>query len=142
MGTVPVSHTGMIRDGKIKHLSYFVDIEDLKDAPLGEVTRLAEEYFLEILKVIEQCYRDYWVYVDPRAIFTEKGLALLGWSIEDIEEAAGFPRGYTDVSNDGDDKNFQRLRLLQREVQGDEMMEQYFSKYGLLTSDNPSSKLD
>jgi len=142
VGAVPVDHTGTMRDGKIKHLSYFVDIEGLKDAPPGEVTRLAKEYFLEILRVIEQCYRDFWIYVDPRAIFTEKGLALLGWSIEDIEEAAGFPRGYTDVPYDGNDKNFQRLRLLRREFQGDEMMEQYFSKYGFQASANPSFNSD
>lgn len=136
VGEVPVGHTGTMRDGKIKHLSYFVDIDGLKDAPAGEVIRLAEEYFLEILKVVESCYRDFWVYVDPRAIFTEEGLALLGWSIEDIEEAGGLLRGYTDIPYEGDDKNFQRLCLLRREFEGDEMMEQYFSKYQLNSTAN------
>lgn len=103
----------------------------MKDAPVGEVTKLAEEYFVEVLKVVENCYRDFWVYADPRAIFTEEGLELLGWVIEDIEEAVGLPRGYTDIPYHEEDKNFQRLRLLAREFQGDEMMEQYFVKYGL-----------
>ena len=136
VGEIPVGHTGTMRDGKIKHLSYFVDIDDLKDAPAGEVTKLAEEYFVEVLKVVEGCYRNFWMYADPRAIFTEKGLELLGWVIEDIEEAAGLPRGYTDVPYDGEDKIFQRLRLLAREFQGDEMMEQYFVKYGLQSTVN------
>lgn len=131
VGAVPVEHTGTMRDGEIKHLSYFVDIEGLKDSPSGEVTRLAKEYFLEVLKVIERCYRDYSVYIDPRAIFTPAGLASLGWSIEDIEEAAGLPRGWTDIPYESEDKDFQRLRLLAREFQGDEMMEQYFYKYNL-----------
>ncbi|HAT7998539.1 TPA: hypothetical protein GF082_03445 [Citrobacter braakii] len=131
VGDIPVGHTGTIREGKLKHVSYFVDSDDLKDAPVGEVIKLAEEYFVEVLKVVENCYRDFWVYADPRAIFTEEGLELLGWVIEDIEEAAGLPRGYTDIPYHEEDKNFQRLRLLAREFQGDEMMEQYFVKYGL-----------
>jgi hypothetical protein len=131
VGIVPVGHTGTMRDGKVKHLSFFVHVDDLKSTPPGEVTRLAKEYFVEVLKIIESCYREFWVYTDPRAIFTKEGLSILGWTIEDIEEAAGLPRGYTDVPYDGDDKEYQRLRLLAREFQGDEMMEQYFTKYNL-----------
>lgn len=131
VGETPVGHTGTMRNGEVKHLSYFVDIAGLEKAPAGEVTRLAEEYFVEVLKVIERCYRDFWAYVDPRAIFTEKGLAVLGWTIEDIEESVGLPRGWTDVPYEGEDKSLQRLQLLQREFGGDEMMEQYFQKYGV-----------
>ena len=134
VGEIPVGHTGTMRNGEVKHLSYFIDIEGLEKAPTGEETRLAEEYFIDILKVVERCYRDFWVYVDPRAIFTEKGLRILGWTIEDIEEAAGLPKGYTDIPYDADDKNFQRLRLLHREFGGDEMMEQYFAKYNIPSS--------
>lgn len=136
VGEVPVGHTGTIRDGKIKHVSFFMDIDSLKGAPPGEVTRLAKEYFLEILKVVESCYRDYWVYVDPRALFTIEGLSQLGWTIEDIEECGGLPRGYTDVPYEGSDKDIQRLRLLSREFQGDELMEQYFEKYGFENTAN------
>lgn len=136
VGEIPVGHTGTIRKGQVKHLSYFVDIDDLKDAPAGEVTKLAEKYFVAVLKVVDACYRDFWMYADPRAIFTEEGLELLGWVIEDIEEAAGLTRGYTDITYDGEDKNHQRLRLLAREFQGGEMMEQYFEKYGLETTVN------
>lgn len=131
VGQVPVGHTGTIRNGKIEHFSFFIDIDDLKNAPNGEVINLAEDYFVEVLRVVESCYRDFWVYTDPRAIFTEDGLKLLGWVIEDIEEAVGLPRGYTDIPYDNKDKNLQRLRLLAREFQGDEMMEQYFMKYEL-----------
>lgn len=129
VGNVPISHTGTFEFGKTRHLSYFVDIDELKNSPDGEVVYLSRQYFLQILTIIEQCYRDFWVYVDPRAIFTENGLSMLGWTIEDIEEAAGIPRGWTDIPYDGDDKNFQRLRLLSRQFGGDEMMEEYFTKY-------------
>lgn len=136
VGEVPVGHTGTMRDGKIQHVSFFMNIDSLKEAPAGEVTRLAKEYFLEILKVVESCYRDYWIYVDPRALFTTEGLSKLGWTIEDIEDCGGLPRGYTDVPYDSEDKEIQRLRLLSREFQDDEMMEQYFEKYGFENTAN------
>lgn len=131
VGNVPISHSGTLQLGKVRHLAYFIDIEELKNSPEGEVVALSHEYFVQILKIVEQCYRDFWVYVDPRAIFTEKGLNLLGWTVEDIEEAAGLPRGWTDVPYTGDDKTFQRLRLLARQFAGDELMEAYFTKYGI-----------
>lgn len=132
VGEVPVGHTGSMSGGKFKHFSFFVDIDSLKNAPPGEITELAKQYFTEILKVIKCCYRDYWEYVDPRALFTLEGLAKLGWSIEDIEECVGLPRGWTDIKWDGDDKDIQRLKALSREYQGDEIMEQYFVKYKLI----------
>ena len=69
----------------------------------------------------------------------KKGLSALGWTIEDIEESVGLPRGWTDVPYQSNDKTFQRLRLLQRQFGGDGMMEQYFVKYGLPPS---SRRLD
>jgi len=131
VGTVPVGHTGMMRDGEIIHLSYFVSVEELKDAPNGEVTKLATQYFKSILSLVKKCYEDFWAYVDPRAIFTEKGLDFLGWTIEDIEESVGLPRGWTDITGNPNENRTERLALLQREYQGDEMMEDYFSKYEL-----------
>ncbi|MGW8391476.1 hypothetical protein [Pseudoduganella sp. HUAS MS19] len=129
VGEMPVRHAGAMRFGKLRSMSHFVDVDGLRNSPDGEVISLAETYFTDILKVIESCYRDYWAYIDPRAIFTEKGLEILGWTIEDIEEAFGLPRGWTDIPYEGDDKNFQRLRLLERQFGGDEQLEQYFDKY-------------
>lgn len=133
VGNIPISHSGILKFGKIRHLSYFVDVEELKNSPDGEVINLSQQYFIQIITIIERCYRDFWVYVDPRAIFTEEGLHLLGWTIEDVEEAGGLPRGWTDIPYEGTDKNFQRLRLLSRELCGDEMMEKYFDKYKIGT---------
>ncbi len=133
VGDVPLGHSGSMEYGKLKHFSFFSDTDNLKNAPEGEVTHLAEIYFTDVLKVVERCYRDFWIYADPRAIFTEQGLKLLGWVIEDIEEAGGLHRGYTDIPYEGEDKNLQRLRMLAREFQGDEMMEQYFAKYDLVS---------
>ena len=131
VGVVPLHHTGSMRSGQVEHYSFFVNIEGLKKAPEGEVVLLAQDYLVEVLTIVEKCYRDFWAYVDPRAVFTEKGLAILGWSIEDLEEAVGLPRGWTDVPYEADDKNYQRLRMLQRQHGGDELMEKFFEKYGV-----------
>ena len=131
VGDAPVRHAGAIRFGKLRSSAHFIDVEGLKGAPDGEVLQLSERYLIEILKVIHLCFKDYWQYIDPSAIFTERGLSLLGWSIEDIEEAFGLPRGWTDVPYNGSDKNFQRLRLLRRQFGGDDLMGEFFEKYGL-----------
>lgn len=131
VGDAPVRHSGAIRFGKLRSGAHFIDVEGLKGAPDGEILQLSEQYLIEILKVIHLCYRDFWQYIDPSAIFTERGLSLLGWSIEDIEEAFGLPRGWTDVPYNGSDKVFQRLRLLQRQFGGNDSMAKFFEKYGL-----------
>lgn len=134
VGSVPISHAGTMQNGEVKHYSFFIDIKELKNTPIGEIRSLATEYFLTILNLTGQCYRDFSIYTDPRALFTPEGLASLNWTIEDIEEAVGLPRGYTDVEWDGDDKDCQRLKQLQKEFQGDELMEQYFEKYNIFKS--------
>jgi hypothetical protein len=134
IGHTPVEHSGSLVSGEFEEYSYFIEVEGLEKAPEGEVTRLSEEYFIAILKVIERCYREFAVYADPRALFTEQGLSVIGWEIEDIEEAVGLPRGWTDIPYDSEDKNIQRLKLLRRDFGGDEMMEQYFSKYDIPSS--------
>jgi hypothetical protein len=130
VGEVPVAHEGWTHNGKFEKFSYFIDSKALGEAPAGDVMKLSKEYFVLILRLVESCYRHYRIYVDPRMLFTSDGLNALGWTIEDLEEAVGIPRGWTDVPYEGDDKEYQRLRLLSRQFQGDEVMEQYFLKYG------------
>ena len=130
VGDAPIGYSGTFLNNEMQHHYYFVDNDKLKNVPPGNIINLANEYFMCILKVIEHCYRDYWVYVDPRALFTQEGLEKLGWTIEDVEEAGGFPRGWTHIKNyDGDDLDDQRLKALRRDIQGDEILEAIFKKY-------------
>ncbi len=126
----PVGFTGKMRNGVIRHHAFFWDYKNNEYRPIGDVVDLSKEYLITLLEITYECYRDFSVYVDPRAIFTKQGLAKLGWCIEDIEEAVGLPRGFTDIQN-GVNNDDERLKLLQRDYQGDEVMEQYFDKYGL-----------
>lgn len=103
---------------------------DIKEIPPGEIINLCVEYFCSILIVLEKFYRDFDVYVDPRVLFTQRGLHALGWSIEDLEEYLGFPRGWTNIPLDGNDKDEQRLNALRR-YGFDEELEEFLLKYGI-----------
>ncbi len=81
-----------------------------------------------VLEILRECYLDYRAYVDPRAIFTVEGMSQLGWSVEDLEESLGFPRGWTDVPLPKGEKISARLELLSRHG-GDELMDAFFEKY-------------
>lgn len=128
VGSVPVASSGSIVYGNFFSDTEFVPIPEIKEVPVGNVIKLAESYLIDVLEVLKECYHNFSAYVDPRAIFTTDGLSVLGWSIEDLEEALGFPRGYTDVEFEDGEKDKNRLKALSR-YGGDEEMEQYFEKY-------------
>jgi len=128
VGGIPITHSGFMQDGLISASQVFVPIPDFKEVPEGEVTDLCQKYFVEVLNIIAECYRDFDVYADPRIIFTRRGLDKLGWTIEDLEESLGFPRGWTDVDWDKDHKDAKRLKVLSR-YGGDELLEIFLEKY-------------
>lgn len=128
VGSTPIYHSGSMHHGSLEFNQCFIPINDLANSPEGEVATLSEEYLKTILQVIKACYRDYKAYVDPRELFTTQGLSELGWSIEDLEESLGFPRGWTDISSDDPNIDKERLKVLSR-YGGDEEMEKYFEKY-------------
>lgn len=130
VGDVPLHFSGIMRDGKIESYVQFEPTHKFNEVPVSDVRDASHVYLCIILEVIYECYQDYAVYVDPRALFTKEGLAVLGWTIEDVEEALGIPRGYTDIPWDGEDKDGERLKMLSR-YGGDEEMEQYFEKYNI-----------
>jgi len=128
VGSVPMASSGSILNGVFFNDTEFVPIPEIKMVPVGNVVKLAELYLIDVLIVLKECYRDFSVYVDPRVIFTLDGLIELGWSVEDLEEALGFERGYTNVDFEGERNEVHRLKVLSR-YGGDEEMEKYFKKY-------------
>jgi len=128
IGGIPISHSGFMQDGLIYASRVFLPTSDLKKVPEGEVIELCYKYFFEVLCVIGECYRDFDIYTDPRVIFTPQGLNKIGWTIEDLEETLGFPRGWTDGDWESNDKDEQRLKALSR-YGGDELLEVFLEKY-------------
>jgi hypothetical protein len=131
VGSAPIMHTGTMKNGKAKRYALFFPSKHLEYIPPGDIVSLAKEHYIYILKIIKQCYEDYAEYVDPRVIFTVDGLSKLGWSIEDLEESCGLPKGWTDINENMPNKSQERLNVLKREFQKEEEMEYYFKKYNL-----------
>lgn len=128
VGGAPISHFGSSMGGEMYWGLEFIPTRDFDQVPVGDVTQLSDKYFKMLLELLRECYSDYWAYVDPRAVFTQRGLETLGWTVEDVEHALGFPRGYTNVPWPEDQKLDERLRALSR-YGGDELMEAFFEKY-------------
>lgn len=130
-GLMPIFHSGYCAQGEIRAFQNFYispAISEVKDIPIPSVTEACEMYLKQLLIIISECYLDFSAYINPNTMFTEKGLEVIGWSIEDLEEILGFPKGYTDVPWDGDYKNDQRLKALRR-YGGDDIVSEYFEKY-------------
>lgn len=130
VGDIPIFQMGKFKNSTLDHIAYFIPSLDFPEVPNDDIVSISQKYFCEILFIVFELYRDYSAYVDPRAIFSLNGLSRLNWTIEDLEEALGFPRGWTDVSFEGADESEQRLAALRREG-GDEEMEHYFIKYNI-----------
>ena len=40
------------------------------------------------MTIVAECYKDFDIYIDPRVLFTERGISGLNWTVEDVEELA------------------------------------------------------
>lgn len=133
-GILPIAKKRSITEGEFYPTDQFFLPPNLsfKDIPEGTVLELSKKCFIEVLEVVGECYKDFDVYIDPRVLFTERGMQALNWSVEDVEEFVGFPRGFTDM--DYEDEEFSnseiRLRSLGR-YGGEEDLQYYLDKYFL-----------
>ncbi len=140
VGGAPLFHSGWSRNGKFEWFTEFTPTPDFEEVPSGDVIALSEAYFRLLLEILQECYADYWAYIDPRAIFTVEGLRILGWTVEDVEEAVGFPRGWTDIPWPKEEKVSARLHVLSR-CGGDELMDAFFKKYSIGSRCEPTEQL-
>jgi hypothetical protein len=69
-----------------------------------------------LCELVRDCYGTFGLVVDPDQIYTAEGLAAKGWTLEDVEEQLGFPRGWTNWGPDGAEKDAARLGALRRQV--------------------------
>jgi len=131
-GIIPIIKKGSLFDGIFyEDTEFYVPTDsEIKEVPTGNVVQLSEKCLIEVLSVVGDCYKDFDVYIDPRILFSKRALGLLNWSIEDLEESLGFPKGYTDMDFEDENlDNFEiRLSLLKR-YGGDETLQVYLDKY-------------
>ena len=97
--------------GKSKEKHYFqvFSSKQLEYVPEEDVLTCCKEYYKTLLIVVLDCYKVFGYQIDPELYFTCENLIKTNKTIEDFEEQAGYPRGWTE--NLGLDIN-QRVELI------------------------------
>jgi hypothetical protein len=109
---------------------YIPTNSELKEVPDGNVIELSEKCLIEVLTIVAECYKDFDIYIDPRVLFTERGINGLNWTVEDVEEFVGFPKGYTDIDFQDEKLSNKQIRLNSlRQYGGDETLQTFLDKY-------------
>lgn len=116
MGDSPTRAGSSRRDsnGRLCFLYYFLPIQDIPSPPATDVASACREYFCRTLRVVLECYRQFPHHLDDRWHFTPEHFQSLGLTVEDAEEAMGFPRGWTSVGEASPEQILERWRLLIR----------------------------
>jgi hypothetical protein len=138
-GIIPIAPERRLFEGIFYETTqfYIPTNSQIKEVPDGSVIELSEKCLIEVLTIVAECYNDFDIYIDPRVLFTERAIEKLNWTVEDIEEFVGFPKGYTDI--DFGDKEFtnKQIRLtMLRQHGGDETLQVYLDKYLKLNEDS------
>ena len=131
-GIIPIAPSGSIFEGIFYDSTQFYvpTNSEIKEVPDGNVIELSEKCLIEVLSIVSECYKDFDVYIDPRVLFTERALKKLNWTVEDVEEFLGFPKGYTDVEFDDEKLSNNEIRLnVLRRYGGDETLQIFLEKY-------------
>ena len=131
-GIIPIAKERSIFEGIFYDSDQFYvpTNSEIKSVPNGNVIDLSERCLIEVLEVVGECYKDFDVYIDPRVLFTQRALKKLKWTIEDLEEFVGMPKGYTDMDYEDTEMSNDEIRLkLLRKQGGDETLQVYIDKY-------------
>jgi len=131
-GIVPIAPERSLFEGIFYTTTqfYIPTNSELKEVPDGNVIELSEKCLIEVLTIVAECYNDYDIYIDPRVLFTERGISELNWTVEDVEEFVGFPRGYTDFNFQDENLSNKQIRLNSlRQYGGDETLQVFLDKY-------------
>jgi hypothetical protein len=131
-GIIPIAAAGGFFEGIFYDSTkfYIPTNSEIKEVPDGNVVELSEKCLIEVLSIVAECYKDFDVYIDPRAFFTERALEKLNWTIEDVEESLDFPKGYTDAKFEDSEFTDMEIRLnLLKRYGGDETLQVYLDKY-------------
>lgn len=68
------------------------------DVPDDDVITGCEKYFTTLLEVVSDCYKVFGNQIYPERFYTYENLLLTKKTIEDFEEQAGYPKGWTAAS--------------------------------------------
>jgi hypothetical protein len=78
---------------------WFTPHPELLSVPEQDVLTASKAYFVQILQLVYDCYIELGPLIDGQQHFTYKHYASLGKTIEDAEQAMGWPKGFTDIGD-------------------------------------------
>ena len=73
-----------------------------------------ERYFSIVCAVVRDAYVEFGHLIDPDVFFSFEGMKRNGLTLEDLEEEAGIPRGWTELPGDHTFNDADRLTLIRR----------------------------
>lgn len=74
---------------------FFMPTHDIPEVPEADVVTACRDYFTSIVGLVFRLYARFPTDLDDRWHYTEKHFSSRGQSVEDAEEALGYPRGWT-----------------------------------------------
>ena len=102
-------------NGKSKYRHYFNRTLSAEPPFDEEAVSLSEVYLHKILEVVEDCYRDFGLVIDPDQYYSLENMQRLGFTLEDVEESLGLPRGWTNIEG-YPNLDEERMRALRRHI--------------------------
>lgn len=84
-------------NSRMRYYFQTFDSNQLSYVPEEDVLTSCKNYFKVLLELVMDCYKVFGKLIDPEKFFTYENLLLTNKTIEDFEEQAGYPRGWTAV---------------------------------------------
>ncbi len=113
VGTNFVNGVTTSPDGPILLLSDG-SFENDKNVPIKNAFIATDLYFRIVCHVVRDAYDRFGHVIDPEVFFSVEGLGLNNLTIEDLEQEAGLPRGWTRLDGEHGFTDEDRIRLVRR----------------------------
>jgi hypothetical protein len=116
-GRISVVGSGRRRGGRSRWTYYFAGNVDPVPAELlnRDVVDCSREHVAKLAALVLRCIDNFPHHCCPTLALTPDGVDALSLSLDDIDEALGFPRGYSAV---GPFSRDERISMLQRQLDG------------------------
>ncbi|RIJ45227.1 hypothetical protein D1614_23625 [Maribellus luteus] len=127
------SYTDENGDSKMHYyFQTFQNSNQLSYVPEEDVLTCCVDYFKTLLIVVMDCYKEFGKLIDPEKFFTIENLRETNKTIEDFEEQAGYPRGWTNIPNFTTQQRVDLIRRHHPMPKIDWIFEKYFdtNRYG------------
>ena len=133
VGETPVL-AGTGRQGE--HYYFFMPTKDIPNVPEADVVSACRDYFKGVVGLVYRLYVRFPTDLDDRWHFTAKHFTSRNLSIEDAEEALGYPRGWTHITG-SEEELIKRWRLLRYTGTSGPVIQEIFYKYLNQVVDGP-----